>query len=1575
ASKPPRLRARYQYVKLCPQNSLVNGGQFLLPPNKSDVRASVSYNIGECLNDGDVYDSLIYSVQSSRLLAPATGFLKVQFKLPWGLYWDPTCSLVLGGKSPLSTDISTVQGEYTTVDLLYPLPFATDSVFGRFCLKYECDTSVNCVETIPNPPDSGDDFTIFPPGTMCDNCVLISEMTSAIVPTVNTPLECALTACDAFPLTVNNTCGAGGGGGGGGGGGIGGGNLTKLSFKSYRTNLGLKDDDDNREADEPVTITTNPNIRRNRYMVGDTMRTELGAKVVAGTLPELAFRIFNETWFSDMGKFDSDGFIIDAAKPGFVDSLLLNFLGSNLQIFTADGQQKTCPLNGPTIRSDQHLYTITPPNIRPPSPVDIVANMFDQYEVNFEDLAGNCNGYIPKQGDSILISTDYKFMMNFVPLIATSLPPLVNFRTQACGIDNVLAWTLGGCIPTDTMPNQYSGYIEEFTPPVYAIGPCDTTEAKQPAVYMIRIARGNMFPNEVRNLTSIVDYRQNFPQGVPHISSQVDFLNLQENDQKFGLTPLATPTPVSGLQRYNISSFFAKPLDEGYRIQISSKFGKACSYAGNTTLTSQIRVKYKDKCFHDPTDQTYTNSDPNGFQNGSAELNMILSGTVFELPSENFEANFFIRNNTQYIADNAYLWVEANGLLEDIQILQQPSGNPVIQAGGVFQLGNIDPFGQPPFKIVAKSKICDPITVTLHYGWDCDPLAFTQGANTCGSEKKEFIITPIKPELDLNLIVQDTVLSMCDESDYIEFEVFNADDGVAYGVVASVLLPPGMVIVPNSSGLSYPSGVSYTAMGNPVQKPGNVWEWTPNLPNGLAGAEDEPLDRFKIRFRVETQCGFVANSQMFYGTEAVRSCGALSNITRKPGGKLQLEGLTESYNVQANLGFATPPGSVDCAENTELKATIVMGSTPMATDSIYIILPAGISYVAGSYDPDGSAPAGPPQQIGQQLQLPLPGNLGVGQAFTFNFKVQYDDPAGCGDKIIVLQTRERKSVFCPTINANCDVYVATGETFLPLNAQNPNLRLNNFSTSETGGSLNFSAELENIGSGSAFNPNIKIYLDINGNGQVDATDQLVTNYMGNLTLAGGATAIINGTLPNLSADDLCKLLAFVPAMDNCGCEDQTIPLGGMSSVTHAIGKCGVSSVDVGLTNVPGHTYTWLTTNGLSCVDCSMATYTPGINVSNGEVITLVLEDKTPNGCVVQHRYEIKFGGLTTFDIPDQTICEGEYVALAGPPATTYNWTGPGITQANQQTQYLQPTLPVSNYFLTITIVDGATTCTKNISTKVTVLQRDTVTLTPRTTCQGNPVNMYGTVTDEPGIYFGEIQQDNGCIGIEIQELIVLDSAIHETIPLCPGDSVQVLDSLFKAPGVYIENTFINGCPALHYYNVVGVDGLNLPSLDSVIIKLGDDAVLDVPNNLAIYDWDGEPLSCKDCFDPIATPDKTTDYMLFATDGNGCKDTLTYRVLVFPPCDPVNLKIPNAFTPNGDMNNESFSAVKHEGFEKVVSLRIYNRWGQKVWTGGPNEGWDGKIDGKDAPVDVYVWIMIVDCDGEQLERKGEVTLIR
>jgi len=110
--------------------------------------------------------------------------------------------------------------------------------------------------------------------------------------------------------------------------------------------------------------------------------------------------------------------------------------------------------------------------------------------------------------------------------------------------------------------------------------------------------------------------------------------------------------------------------------------------------------------------------------------------------------------------------------------------------------------------------------------------------------------------------------------------------------------------------------------------------------------------------------------------------------------------------------------------------------------------------------------------------------------------------------------------------------------------------------------------------------------------------------------------------------------------------------------------------------------------------------------------------------------------------------------------------------------------------------------------------------------------------------------------------------------------------------------------------------------------------------------------------------------LTVTDFAGCKDTLTKRIEV-----TLLPQLPGGFTPNGDGTNDLLF-VKGGPFDKMI-FRVYNSWGEIVFeTENQEIGWDGKKNGIDQPVGVYVWTLVADMyNNRQIKKNGDVTIIR
>ena len=90
----------------------------------------------------------------------------------------------------------------------------------------------------------------------------------------------------------------------------------------------------------------------------------------------------------------------------------------------------------------------------------------------------------------------------------------------------------------------------------------------------------------------------------------------------------------------------------------------------------------------------------------------------------------------------------------------------------------------------------------------------------------------------------------------------------------------------------------------------------------------------------------------------------------------------------------------------------------------------------------------------------------------------------------------------------------------------------------------------------------------------------------------------------------------------------------------------------------------------------------------------------------------------------------------------------------------------------------------------------------------------------------------------------------------------------------------------------------------------------------------------------------------------------------------DLFVPNAWTPNGDGNNDRLFPLTLN-VKTLNYFRVFNRWGQLMFeTNVIGNGWDGIFNGKPMVMDVYTWTAeAVGTDGRTFSRAGTAVLLR
>ena len=209
-----------------------------------------------------------------------------------------------------------------------------------------------------------------------------------------------------------------------------------------------------------------------------------------------------------------------------------------------------------------------------------------------------------------------------------------------------------------------------------------------------------------------------------------------------------------------------------------------------------------------------------------------------------------------------------------------------------------------------------------------------------------------------------------------------------------------------------------------------------------------------------------------------------------------------------------------------------------------------------------------------------------------------------------------------------------------------------------------------------------------------------------------------------------------------------------------------------------------------------------------------------------------------------------------------------------------------------------------------------------------------------------------------------------TILVCTGET-QKYNAAFLN-GTYKWNTgstdsIININKSGTYSVEVTIDGCILT--DTIVVVVPPDAQIKVPIlrgdttlcqgkqiELSATSVPGQYLWSTNATTPHITVSKTNNYAVTVTNRCG-----TYNDDVdinFKHC-ACNVYVPNAFSPNNDGVNDELQVYFGCDFNyQVKRFQVFNRWGSPIFSSFDTNDirWNGQINGKQLPPDVYVWYL-------------------
>ncbi|MFZ1686326.1 MAG: gliding motility-associated C-terminal domain-containing protein [Flavobacteriales bacterium] len=438
------------------------------------------------------------------------------------------------------------------------------------------------------------------------------------------------------------------------------------------------------------------------------------------------------------------------------------------------------------------------------------------------------------------------------------------------------------------------------------------------------------------------------------------------------------------------------------------------------------------------------------------------------------------------------------------------------------------------------------------------------------------------------------------------------------------------------------------------------------------------------------------------------------------------------------------------------------------------------------------------------------------------------------------------------------------------------------------------------------------------------------------------------------------LIAFNP--NSCNEADtmvqQVVVLGNTSYDLPDTSVCQGGQVQIGLLPIPDPTITYLwspatflsSTAVANPISTPQNTITYSLIISNGFCADTVEQTVTVDNALVDAG-------------PDTVICGANssltLTATASGAIDNYHWSSNPDFTDQLNTDPLDPSVSVSvtqtsTYWVMATAggcvgVDSVTVTVELVNPQLTgdslICADETATLQVSGTPPGSTIT-WGPASD--------VDAGQGTSTAQVSPAETTDFTCNVTTP---------------------AGCVWNGTISV---NVSEVNGSSVnATVDQTIVLPGTTVQLNaVPTSGVNYSWQPAGLvSDPNIANPTATVNQTTTFIVTVSDGICTKgDSVTVTVYELH-CGIPDIYVPNAFTPNGDGNNDVLFVRGR--YISSLEFKIFDRWGELVFsTTDQAKGWDATY--KDKPVDpaVFVYWLKVRCaDGQEYFEKGNTTVIR
>ncbi|MBP4136736.1 HYR-like domain-containing protein [Flavobacterium geliluteum] len=823
--------------------------------------------------------------------------------------------------------------------------------------------------------------------------------------------------------------------------------------------------------------------------------------------------------------------------------------------------------------------------------------------------------------------------------------------------------------------------------------------SSQSTIYRQYAPSGNFYKNEIRPGLIITAYTVTLPAGY----TMVGFRNAQDG------SPYLTPTSVTGNQyRYELP-VVVNDLRPSFNYQsYYADMSPTCATASSENYT--IAAEFQDFNYHykdlsssnpDAKSETFTVTVPYNTATKPAVTFTNQTGTLqVSKPTESFTVRLANMGTTTA----PYTWmsipnVSGVTITQVVDLTTNTALTPINYSGGTWyklSTAGLATAATNNYRIDFNYTTCVPTTINVDAGWNCTSFPTDPTEYTCDRNTIALPFIPQTAEIQIINIQQPTTpINLCTSIPF-EYRMNSAGAGNTVNNKFVIDLPVGMSYESGSIQAEYPAGsgnwkpVVFKTAGTRTTVDLSSYPDYPaeGLPGTLNDGGNSNLRLIGMRFSLNTNCDFVAGSNINIFANANGSCGVPYTDDGVGSASLPINaiGVVPDYLVVSNLALAS--GSFNnCSSPLVFNAThtIVSSMATGSTGSARIILPPGYGYVTGSYVCNTSSHCATLKGVfinvaGQSyIDLAIPAGMTSGNTFNYSFAIEKIGSVACSNYRVLLQTIDKVAdVGCSSSPGGVcsNIAIQTGSASYEYTISNPTFAITSFKGTYNADNYSGSITINNTSTNNQTNDiplKIGFYCaDVSGN----PTGSLLATYTMTNSIATGATVTENYTFSVASACGHGKIIAVISTDNNCICEtvsktSDPLPIatndsycyeqGAISTTLNVVsndttGKSIIPST-VNLVVPPDATGIVMDSDGDSISMTIDSEGTWSVNETSGEITFTPLSNTILNPTAIQYNARDSAGNVSN----NATVVAKAALKQVGSIASSCNANGSGYT--------------------------------------------------------------------------------------------------------------------------------------------------------------------------------------------------------------------------------------------------------------------------------------------------------------------------